>query len=265
MSTSTNTNYQVRALERALDILGAFSLASPELSLARLAERAELPKSTVVRLVSILVDRGYLERIPDTDNFRIGVRAFEVGCIYILTTSLEAEARPILARLAETTGQTANLGILDQGELIHIAVAPPDRPVRYWARAGKREDAHYAGLGKVLLAGLPDERLTAHLGHRPLARRTPLTITDPAILRIELDRVRATGYAIDDEESNPGVRCVAAPVVDESGATVAAVSISGSAAEFGEDAMPQYIAAVKEAGRAISSRIGGALRRGEKT
>src|SRR5687767_274555 len=96
--------YQVRALERALDILDAFSVATPELTLTRLAERTGLPKSTVVRLVAILVERRYLERVPDAESFRIGVRAFEIGSIYIQTTSLEAEARPIMARLAEETG-----------------------------------------------------------------------------------------------------------------------------------------------------------------
>jgi DNA-binding IclR family transcriptional regulator len=264
MVTTANTNYQVRALERALDILDAFSLATSELSLTRLAERVELPKSTVVRLAAILVDRGYLERVPEAESFRIGVRAFEVGSIYIQSTSLEAEARPIMARLAEATGQTANLGILDRGELVHLAVEAPDRPVRYWATTGKREDAHYTGLGKVLLAALSEEKLAAHLARHSLARRTPRTITDPALLRAELDRVRGVGYAIDDEESNAGVRCIAAPVVDESGTTVAAVSISGSATEFGDEAMPRYVAAVVDAGREISLRIGGGalLRKG---
>jgi DNA-binding IclR family transcriptional regulator len=262
MVTRTNSNYQVRALERALDILDAFSLATPELSVTRLAERVDLPKSTVVRLVAILVERGYLERVPETESFRIGVRAFEVGCVYIQSTSLAAEARPIMARLAEATGQTANLGILDRGELVHLAIEAPDRPVRYWATTGKREEPHFTGLGKVLMAGLPEERLTAHLGRRVLSGRTPRSITEPGLLRLELDRVRANGYAIDDEESNDGVCCVAAPIVDGSGMTVAAVSISGIKAEFGEDAMPRYVAAVVEAGRAISARIGGALRRG---
>src|SRR5215212_2298172 len=221
MVTTANTNYQVRALERALDILDAFTLATPELSLARLAERVDLPKSTVIRLVAILVDRGYLERVPETESFRIGVRAFEVGCVYIQSTSLEEQARPIMATLAQATGQTANLGILDRGELVHLAIEAPDRPVRYWATPGKREDPHYTGLGKVLLAALPEDRLAAHLGRQPLARRTPLSITDPAVLRDELDRVRAAGYAIDDEESNEGVRCIAAPIVDGTGVTVA--------------------------------------------
>ena len=257
---TTGSNYQVRALQRALDILDAFSLGTPELTVTRLAERVGLPKSTVIRLASILVDRRYLERAPDAESLRIGVRAFEIGSIYIQATSLEAEARPIMARLAGETGQTANLGILDRGDLVHIAIEPPDRPLRYWATIGKREDAHYTGLGKVLLAALADDQLDQHLAERELARATDRTITDPGALRAELARVRRQGYAIDDEESNLGIRCVAAPVIDRSGAAAAAISISGSKAEFADSVMPRYIAAVVRAAGDVSRRLGsGAL------
>src|SRR4051812_25859224 len=98
--SANNSNYQVRALERALDILDAFSLNTPELPIARIVERVGLPKSTVIRLVAILVDRGYLERVADSESLRIGVRLFEIGSIYIQNTSLEAEARPIMTHLA---------------------------------------------------------------------------------------------------------------------------------------------------------------------
>jgi DNA-binding IclR family transcriptional regulator len=253
------SNYQVRALERALDILDAFSLTTPELPLTRLAERVGLPKSTVVRLVSVLVDRRYLERVPDSELLRIGVHVFELGSIYIQTTSLETEARPIMARLAAETGQTANLGILDRGDLVHIAIEPPDRPLRYWATIGKREDPHYTGLGKVLLAALTEQELAEHLAAHELVRRTECSITDPDELRRVLEQVRRQGYALDDEESSLGLRCIAAPVTDRSGKTVAAVSISGSKAEFADAVMPGYVAAVVRTGRDISRRLGGAL------
>ncbi|MGH2534831.1 MAG: IclR family transcriptional regulator [Thermomicrobiales bacterium] len=253
---SSGSNYQVRALERALDILGAFSVATPELSITKLADLAGLPKSTVIRLVSILVERRYLERVPETELLRIGVRLFEIGTIYIQTTSLETEARPIMARLATETGQTANLGVLDQGDLVHIAIEAPDRPLRYWATIGKREDAHYTGLGKVLLAALTDSELARHLAGHALVQKTEKTITDWVDLRTELARVRQQGYALDDEESTLGIRCIAVPVIDQSGKTVAAVSISGSKAEFADGVMPAYVAAVVRTGREISRRLG---------
>ena len=253
----SGANYQVRALERALDILDAFTLATPELSITKLAERTGLPKSTVIRLVAILVERRYLERPADSESVRIGVRAFEVGSVYIQSTSLETEARPIMARLAEQTGQTANLGILDGRDVVHLAVAAPDRPLRYWATIGKREEAHYTGLGKVLMAALSDDELDHLFGAGELVRKTAKTLVDPAALRAELERTRERGYGLDDEESNLGIYCIAAPIVDHEGRVIAAISISGSKAEFTEDLTPAYIEAVRRAGDDISGRFGG--------
>ncbi|HET8524124.1 MAG TPA: IclR family transcriptional regulator C-terminal domain-containing protein, partial [Thermomicrobiales bacterium] len=119
-----------------------------------------------------------------------------------------------------------------------------------------REAPHYSGLGKALLAALPEAELSDHLQTRPLPRRTPMTICDPDALRLELARVRQAGWAIDDEESNTGICCVAAPIFDQFGQAVAALSISGLKAEFNSENLPRYIDAVVQAGAAISQRLG---------
>lgn len=256
---STQAHYQVRALERALDILDAFSLRQPELSLSDVALRADLAKSTALRLLAILEDRGYVERSPDTERYRIGVRAFEVGSIYIQSTSLESEAHPFLRRLATECNQTANLGILHRGEIVHIAVVPPERPIRFWATVGQREHAHCTGLGKALLACLSAAELDALIAQHGLSVRTPHSIVEGDALRRELDRVRARGYALDNEESEIGLKCVAAPIRDHRDRCVAAVSISGPAAEFSDHTLPAYVASVTRAAREISARLGNAL------
>lgn len=140
----TQAQYQVRALTRALDILNAFSLVQPELSLSRIASLVDLAPSTALRLLSTLVEYGLVEKSPETDRYRIGVHAFELGSIYIQTTTIEAQALPLLQSLARECNQTANLGILDRGEVVHISVVPPDRPIRYYARVGQRESIHWA-------------------------------------------------------------------------------------------------------------------------
>ena len=257
---ASGTNYQVRALERALDILDAFDIATPELTISKLAERTGLPKSTLIRLVSILVERRYLERSSESESVRIGVRAFEVGSIYIQSTSLEAEARPILARLAEKTGQTANLGILDGRDVVHLAVVAPDRPLRYWATIGKREEAHYTGLGKVLMAALDEDELAHFLSAGPFVRKTAKTLVDPVELRAEVERTRERGYGFDDEESNLGIFCIAAPIFNHHGTVAAAISISGGKAEFTDQSMPNYVDAVRRAADDISRRLGGSSR-----
>jgi IclR family acetate operon transcriptional repressor len=176
--------------------------------------------------------------------------------VFLQSTSLEAEARPIMRHLADETGQTANLGILDHDQVVHIEVVAPDRPVRFWASIGKREDAYLSGLGKVLLTTLAPKNLDAYLAvTRPAV--TANTITGGESLRAELERVAAQGFAVDNEESNLGVVCIAAPIRDGNGRIAAAVSISGSRAEFTVDGvMEQYTAQVQSAAAKISARLG---------
>lgn len=254
-TTAERGTYQIRALERGLDLLEAFTAASPECSVADLAAATGLPKPTIVRLLSVLASRSFVEHVPDSDRYRLGVKSLEIGSAYLQGTSLEAEAKPIMERLAEQTNQTANLGILDRFEVVHTQVVAPDRPVRFWAEVGKREDAYLSGLGKVLLSGLPAPDLARYLA-RPRAAKTPHTLVAAADLRREVEKTRDRGYGLDDEESNPGVRCVAAPIRDRAGQIVAAISISGARAEFDPDQMRRYIADVTAAAAAISARLG---------
>ncbi|HEX5502300.1 MAG TPA: IclR family transcriptional regulator [Thermomicrobiales bacterium] len=249
-------NYQVRALERGLSLLDAFSLAAPELSLTALAARAGLAKSTATRLLAVLEARGYLERSPDTERYRVGVRAFELGSLYIQTTSLEAEAQPVMAHLARECRQTANLGVLSGAEVVHLAVVPPDRPIRFATAVGVRDRAHATGLGKALLAALDAAALADLVARHGLPPRTERTIATLDALVADLAGVRARGYAVDDEESFAGLKCVAAPIRDDKGRVVAAVSVSGPAGEFGATDLPRYTEAVTGAARAISDRLG---------
>ena len=255
-ASGDRATYQIRALDRGLDILEAFTVAEPELTIGQIGERTTLPKPTVVRLLSVLAERGYVERIEGAERYRLGVRTLEVGSVFLLSTSLEAEARPIMRGLADATGQTANLGILDHYQVVHIEVVAPDRPVRFWAMIGKREDAYVSGLGKVLLAALPEDEREEYL-RQPHPAVTPTTITDAAQLRDELVLTAERGYAIDNEESNAGVLCIAAPIRNGKGEIEAAVSISGPRAEFDADGqMERFIALVRDAASQISARLG---------
>jgi DNA-binding IclR family transcriptional regulator len=254
--SGSRATYQIRALDRGLDILEAFSIQDPELTIGQLGERTGLPKPTIVRLLSVLIERGFVERVPAAERYRLGVRTLEVGSVFLQSTSVEAEARPIMRQLADDTGQTANLGILDGFDVIHIEVVAPDRPVRFWASIGKREAAHVSGLGKVLLAALNPSDLETCL-RQPRTRLTEHTIVEAAALQRELQDVGRQGYAIDNEESNLGVVCIAAPIHDATGRTVAAVSISGLRTEFEpETTMQHLIALVTSAATQISHRLG---------
>lgn len=258
--SSESPQYQARALERALDLLDAFSLAEPELSFTELTERNGLSKGTAVRLLSVLERRGLLERSADTDRYRIGLRAYELGSVYIQSLPLESVAQPFLKTLAESCGQSANLGILDHGEVVHLVVVPASRPIHFSVRNGQRDFAHSSGLGKVLLTALTDVELDEVIATHGLAERTPTTITTPEHLRIALAEVRAQGYAIDDEESVIGLSCIAAPIFDDRGEIAGAVSISGLTHEYAEPNRSAYVEAVRKATRGISLRLGSAVR-----
>lgn len=253
---TTNPQYQVRALERALQILGSFSLEQPERSLSELSRATELAPSTTLRLLSILAQYGYVERSAETDRYRIGVAMFERGSIYIQTTSIQAEAQEALAALARTCNQTASLAVLDRDDIVHIAVFPPDRAIRYYAPVGQREMAHCTGLGKVLLSGLSDDQLDDVVRRRGLPGRTDRTITTIGALRTQLQQVRSQGHAIDNEESVVGLRCVAAPIFDNRNRVTAAISASGPAGEFTDETIPEFARAIKRTADAISGRLG---------
>lgn len=249
-------SYQIRALERGLDILEAFSMNGPELTIREIAERADLPKPTVIRLLSVLADRGYVERLEEVEGYRLGVRTVEVSSVYLQATSVETKARPIMSRLAQATGQTANFGIMDAFQVVHVEVVAPDRPVRLWASIGKREDAHVSGLGKVLLAALPPDDLERYLT-LPRAAYTQHTITDADALREELRRTAERGWALDREESNLGVICVAAPVRNVSGKVTAAISVTGLLAELERNGQLEALTEqVCAAAAEISGRLG---------
>lgn len=259
MAATPGATYQVRALERALDMLGVFSIDEPELTLTDIAARVDVAKSTTFRLLSILEERGYIERSLDSDRYRIGIRAFEVGSIYIQTTNIEVEAQPFLQLLARDCNQTTNLAVLDRGAIVHLAVVPPDRPIRFFATIGQRDNAHCTGLGKALLADMSDRDLSVFVEQYGLPPRTDNTSVTVDQLQAALTHVRERGVAIDDEEAAIGLKCVAAPIRDDKGEIVAAVSISGPASEFSDLTMPRYIDAVRRTAETISVRLGHAV------
>jgi DNA-binding IclR family transcriptional regulator len=247
-------NYQVRALQRGLAILQAFSGAEPTLSLAEISRRLAIPKATTLRLLECLRQESWLTYDAERGRYALSIAALEIGSAYLAASRIEQRAMPFLRRLADITNQTANLGILNGNNVVHVAVVEPDRPLRYHSYVGARDLAHCTGLGKVLAAYL-DEATLRTLVSAGLARRTPSTITEPTAFRQELHRVRTSGFAEDLEEGAPGLRCLAAPVLDADASVVAAMSISGPAAEF-EGSRAAFLAALLENAGGLSARLG---------
>jgi len=195
-----------------------------------------------------------------TKNYFLGFKLVDLGNLLLNQLDLRREAEPFLRELAEKTKETVHLVILDQNEIVYIDKVETDHNpsgLRMASRVGLRNPPHSCAVGKVLLADLPEETLNHFLKKGNLIKRTENTITDPTRLREHLDLVKRQGYAIDDEENEKGIRCVAAPIRDGTGRAVAALSISGPAFKVTKRAIQDSLKKeVMETASQISQRLG---------
>lgn len=246
----------VITLQRGLTILDAFLAVPGELGVNEIARQVKVHKSTVSRLCATLEQAGYLARDEQSGKFRLGPRVYQLAGIPLATLDLQRAARPVLLELVEACGETAHLAVLDGQEAVTIAVVDGYHTVRMAARVGRRAPLNASALGKVLLAGLPQDEVERLLVGRPLPRWTANTITDHAALFAHLAEIREQGYAVDLEELEDGLRCIGAPVYGPEGRVVAAISISGPRDRFTSQAIPRLGRLVRESAERISLRLG---------
>ncbi|MDX6555112.1 MAG: IclR family transcriptional regulator, regulon repressor [Miltoncostaeaceae bacterium] len=247
--------YRIQAIERAVAILNAFSAEDPELGVTELAGRLGLHKSTVHRFMVNLEAAGLVERTRSA-RYRLGLRIFELGGLVMQRMNLWDEALPFLEGLVRDTGETGHLAVLDGGEAIYIERVEARRALRIPSAVGRGYPAHATNLGKVLLADLASDRLRELVGDGPLGAFTPHTITDPTELEAELERIRAQGFAVDNEEYDEGLRCIGAPIYDHSGRAVAALGIGGPVTRITPERVDELAELVMAAARGLSRRLG---------
>ena len=241
----------------AARLLKAFLSREKEIGVSELARRLDLGKSTVHRLLTTLVQEGLVERNPDTGAYRLGLTMFELGQVVQSHMDLHGAVGPVLAALREETHEGCQVGVLDGHEVVYIDRLESSQTLRLFNETGRRVPVHTTSSGKTLLAHLTEPELERVLAAAsPLAQMTPRSITDPAVLRTELARIRARGWSEAVEEREIGVASIAAPIRDASGRVVAAVSIGGPAARMGAQQRRRLAEVVVEAGEAASRRLG---------
>jgi DNA-binding IclR family transcriptional regulator len=243
----------VQSIERAFAVLRR--LASGPAGVTELAERVELPKSTVSRLLSTLEGIGAVEQMSVGGPYRIGPVMQEIVAAVSPGRSLVETARPHLVELTEATGEASGLAVADGNDVFYIdqVDSPSQVQVRDWT--GERVPLHVVPSGLVLLANAPPERVKEYLT-RPLARFTARTVTDAPALRKRLARVRDDGYAWVYEEFADGINSVAAPIVNGSGTVVAAVHSHGPAYRFPAEGRADDVAVqVQTVARRISLHL----------
>ena len=252
----TGKPYKVQVIDRALAILEVLADDGPALTLAELARRIRLPKSTLLRLLNVLQQHRFVAKDPRSGNYRLGLKLLELGASASSQFDFVERARPHLNRLMQVTGETVFLSVLDGIEALAVDRVESARTVRVPLSAGGRTPAYCTANGKALLAFLPLADLEARLGRARLTRYTRNTIVTLPALRNELRRVRAMGYAVDHEEMEEGLKCIAAPVRNLGGVVVASVGILGPAFRLGDGNLADIAARVVEAADRVSAELG---------
>lgn len=245
-----------QTVERAGLILACFSAEEPHLTLAELAGKLGLNQSTVYRYVASLQAAGILERDPRRGGYRLGPRVIELSNIALNQNEVRKHALDEMDRLRDELNLLVSVGVLFEGDVLHIAHSVPAHWPRWYTTVGRRAVAHCTSLGKVLLAARPwpeVEELIARHGWRPYTRNS---IVDFARLEQELALVREQDYAVDCEERNLGTVCLGAPIRDYSGEVVAALSVSGKVDRMSPEFRAQALPSVREAADRISFQLG---------
>ena len=245
----------VRALDRALDVLDVIATGGG-LTLTEIAQRLELAPSTVHRVLVTLAGRGVAESDPTTQAWHVGPTAFRHGSAFMRRSGLVERARPVLRRLMEVTGETANLGILNGDAVLFLSQAETHETIRAFFPPGTRSALHASGIGKALLAHARPNELRRTIRAMTLERFTPQTLAQPDQLIADLVAIRARGYSLDNEERTQGMRCIAAPIFDLAGEAAAGISVSGPVHRMTDARLAGMARAVIAAGRELSFGMG---------
>jgi len=249
-------NETVQSVARALTLLDALGDSQGEVGVAELSKRVGLHVSTAHRLLATLVVHGYARQNPDTGRYALGAKAFHLAESYLGQMDLRRVVRPVLERLSQESGETANLVILDGREALYLDKVESPQSLRIFSRIGRRAPLHCTAVGKVLLAAEPWETVRRLLGRGPFERLTARTVTSAAQLRVEIAKVREQGVALDFEECEEGARCIAVPVRNARGETVAAVSVSGPALRMSAQRIRDLVPIVLRTGGEASAHLG---------
>ncbi len=237
----------VQSLHRALDLVEVVAAHGGQLTIGGIATATGLPLPTVHRLLRTLVDRGYMRQLPDR-RYALGFRLVPLGAA--AGSMVGADTDLVLGRLVDALGETANLAVLSGSHAEYVAQVPSRHTMRMFTEVGRQVDLHCTGVGKALLGQLDDARVRQLVRRAGLHRKTEHTLVTEADLMADLTEVRARGYALDEQEQEAGVRCVAVPVGPEPMSWMA-VSVSGPVTRMTDALVSRAVPLLQDAGRAL--------------
>lgn len=246
----------LKSVEKAIQILESFSNDTPELTASEVAEKVGLPKVSVYRFLKVLMSNGFVSQNRNTKKYRLGIKVFELGSIVLRHMELRSAAFPLIEELSKNSGETVHLGVLDEQQVVSIEGIESGHSLRISVPIGKRVYLHSTGIGKAILAFLSEGEIEEIISHKGLPRFTKNTITDMDRLRKEIELIRKRGYAVDDEENEQGIRCVASPILDHIGTVMASISISGPTIRITNKRMHELAKLVMDTSVKISRALG---------
>jgi IclR family acetate operon transcriptional repressor len=247
---------RLSSVGNAARLLRQFSRTDRELGVSEIARRLGVTTSTAFRLLATLTDEGLLERGQAPGSYRLGLAMYELGVTVIPNLDLHEAALPVLAALRQRTGETVQMGVLDHLEVVYIERLESPQTLRIFDRTGHRVPAHATSTGKILLAHLPAEVLHERLEEWQPVRLTPHTLVERGALLADLRRVVERGWAQNIEEGSLGAVSVGAPIRDEHGSVIAALSLVAPAFRVDQQALNRYRDLVVDGAHTVSRRIG---------
>ena len=246
----------IKSLERAMEVF-EFLSEGQGMPLTQLATELNQSPATLYRILITLEKRGLVEFDHVAQLWHIGPRSFVIGARFIRRTNLVERARPIMRKLMEDTGETANLGVQQDNSVLFLSQVETQASIRAFFPPGTLSPMHASGIGKALLAHMDELRLNTLLSKTQFERFTAYSITEPTVLRAHLSDIRTRGYSIDNEEKNTGMRCIAAPVFDFNREAIAGISVSGPTSRIEPARLEELIAPVMNAAQDLTFAIGG--------
>jgi len=249
-------NQLVKSVDRALNILEVVSKSKEPIGVTELSNKMDLNKSTVYRMLNTLQYRGYIAQDNETDKYKTGLKLFELGSLVINDLDLRKTSFSYLEELMKLTGETVHLGILDDGEVIYIEKVESSETIRMYSKIGKRVYAHNTSLGKILLAYSDTKVMENILKKKGLPKTTENTIIKQDKFKEHLCQVKKQGYAVDNEERERGIKCIAGPIFDHKGEITAAFSISVPTIRLNTDITRKYVDLILKYSKKISGALG---------
>jgi DNA-binding IclR family transcriptional regulator len=256
MDVETKDKKKIQAVVRALKILEYIAADANNSRLTTISKGLALSKSTTHGLISTMEQMGYVSQDTSTGKYSLGLRIFELGQIFYSSLDLRAIAMPYLQELCKKHQETVHLALLSQGEVIYIDKVDSPRSIGIRSQIGGRNPAYCTGVGKVLLSGLPEASIDLLFQTDKFHQYTENTIVDRELFKQHLQTIRTQGYALDMEEIEIGLRCIAAPIKDYQSSVVAAISISGPSNRILEIRIPELIVDIVAISRRISEQLG---------